>query len=193
MELTVKETDNWLNKNEAINDFKRKCLLKEIATNESKIKELESQRRTIPAISPEGVALTKSIDELYNTNDHLNELLTSISVGTDQSITDFAYTETEIEFSLGDLNGRGVIDPNNRRRIPEDLYNNTNCAQIVAEGETATINDAKENLDVTVTEAEDSFNFEDIQGISFATYSDDRDKPSPWSRGDPGRAAAASW
>ena len=108
--------------------------------------------------------------ENYN---KLKEALTSGTAFTDQSVENLAYIPGSLGFSLGDINGRVIIDKN-RVHVPSDNYNNTVCAEIVAEGGEATPKMLTDGLTVLNTEDEDAIIFDDILTVGAGTYSDDR-------------------
>lgn len=106
------------------------------------------------------------------------EALLSGDAFIDQSIKDFDYIPTEIEFSLGDINGRGIVDSHNRISAPVDHYNNTECAEIIREGESATAKPLTDSLEMMKTDSDDAIIFDDIRGIGYGTYEDDKNNLS---------------
>lgn len=122
-------------------------------------------------ISEEAMDGLNSATKNYN---ELKEALTSGSAFTDQSVANLAYIPGSLGFSLGDINGRVIIDKN-RAHVPSDNYNNTVCAEIVAEGGEATPKQLTAGLTVLDTEAEDAIIFDDILTVGAGTYNDDRE------------------
>ena len=175
MNLEFEKMKGWTTKEEAENTREKNILLNQKKENDEKIKELEEKNKPLHPFSKESVDLRKQINALKDHNDDISELLTTPVVGTDEKVRDYTFVESEIEFSLGDMNGRSDVDPTNRRRIPGSLYNNTNVAQIVLEGEEAEIKRLNENITVNVTEKEEVIIFEDIQGVNISTYLDDKE------------------
>lgn len=155
-------------------ETEKRLLIKEQSQIEAEIKELDDKLPVFATAEEKAEYLQKS-NPLHDRLEEIDKLLTTLTVGTDQSIADYTYTPTKITFSLGDINGRAVADGKNRVRIPEDIYNNTNCAQILPEGYEGDINDVRENISLVKTDSDDTVNIVDIQGIYQSVYDDDKD------------------
>lgn len=106
--------------------------------------------------------------------DDLKEALISGMAFTNQSVENLTYIPGPLGFSLGDINGRVIIDKN-RVHVPTDNYNNTVCAEIVAEGGEATPKQLTDSLTVLNTETENAIIFDDILAVGASTYNDDRE------------------
>ena len=174
MNLEFEKMKGWSTKEEVENTREKNILLNQKKENDEKIKELEEKNKPLHPFSKESVDLTKQINALKDHNDDISELLTTTVVGTDEKVRDYTFVGGEIEFDLGAMNGRSNVDPTNRRRIPGSLYNNTNTAQIVLEGEEAEVKELNENITVNVTEKEEVHIFENVLGVNIATYLDDK-------------------
>ena len=122
-------------------------------------------------ISEEAMDGLNSATKEYN---DLKEAVTSGAAFTDQSVANLAYIPGSLGFSLADINGRVIID-NNRVRVPSDNYNDTVCAEIVAEGGEATPKQLTDGLTILDTEVEDAIVFDDILTVGAGTYNDDRE------------------
>ena len=175
MNLEFEKQKGWTTKEEVKTTREKSLLLAEKSRNEVEIKSLKEKSKGVYTFTKESVALTETINKLLDRNEEIEKLLTTTSVGTDESITDYSFGESEIEFSVGNMNGRNNIDIHNRRRIPGAMYNNTGVAQIVTEGEEAETKRLNESLTVNVTEKEEVIIFEDIQGVNISSYSDDKE------------------
>ena len=112
--------------------------------------------------------LGKFMDE----RDAIVKGLYSGDVFTNLSIENEAFISTGSEISLGDLVGRQVIGAN-RVRVPMDHYSDTDIAETVPEGGSATPKTLTDSLTLLVTEDTEAVIFDDILQIGEGVYNDD--------------------
>lgn len=106
--------------------------------------------------------------------ERLDKAITSGAAFVEQGIEYTHHFSSPPEFSIVDYCGRFFVDKN-RLGFSAEKYNDTEAAQTVADGDTATVRDLLDYMYRTETGTEDAVIFEDILEVSEFIYNDDTD------------------
>lgn len=140
---------------------------------DEKLEKSEKLDKEVSPLYPPAIEARGEFDEADKAYREFEKLLMSGESFLGDSVKDFEYVPDGIYFSLGDINGRNIVDKNRVRIVTDSNYNITECAEIVPEGTAGSAKPAL--LSVVKTENADSFNFEDIRAVAFTVYEDDKD------------------
>lgn len=140
---------------------------------DEKLEKSEKLDKEVSPLYPPAIEARGEFDEADKAYREFEKLLMSGESFLGDSVKDLEYIPDEIYFSLGDINGRNIIDKNRIRLVTDNNYNITECAEIVPEGTAGTVKPAL--LSVVKTENVDSLNFEDIRAVARTVYEDDKD------------------